>query len=163
MALPVLVNLYQLEPDPKILRWGGKIGGLALGILALLFYRVLVKYDFSTIDLPLAFITQHWNKGWRYLYFLVLWGEMFTTLIAHAYGLVSRFNLTNNRWYLGKLFFILVMAMLVSRLGFARLIKRFYPLFGFFSFIVLLPLCLKPLPASEEGIENYRKSYFFIL
>jgi uncharacterized membrane protein YkvI len=163
MALPVLVTLYRLEPDPMILKWGGLIGGLSLGILALLFYRVLVKYDFSTIDLPLAFITQHWKKGWRYLYLVALWGELFTTLIAHAYALASRFNLPKNRWYLGKLFLILSMAVLISRLGFARLIKRLYPLFGFFSFTILLPLWFKPLPALEDGQEIYRKSSFFDL
>ncbi|HBT17840.1 MAG TPA: hypothetical protein DEB05_12900 [Firmicutes bacterium] len=150
MALPILVNLYQIESDPEILKWGGRMGGLALGSLALLFHMLLSKYDFSSIDLPLFYLTQNWKQWWRYLFSFVLWGELFTTLIADAYGLVSRFNLQKSKNYLGKLFLMLILAVLVSRIGFAHLIKRFYPLFGFLSFTILMPLWLRPLPPLKE-------------
>lgn len=157
MSLPVLVNLYQLEPEPAVLKWGGLAGGFALGTLALLIHFILRRYNFSTIDLPIFFLTQKWSRWWRYLYSFVLWGELFTTLVAHAYGLVSRFKLEKSKVYLGKLFGILALAVLVSRIGFARLITRFYPLFGIFSLTILLPLGLRPLPPVRKGEEIYRK------
>jgi len=162
MSLPVLVTLYQLEPEPSVLRWGGWAGGLALGLLAILQHLVLRRYNFATIDLPLLYLTQKWNRWWRYLYSFVLWGELFTTLVAHAYGLSSRFKLTKGKGGPLKLGALLALAVVVSRMGFARLIARFYPLFGFFSLTVLLPLALRPLPAVRKEKEIYRKKGIFV-
>ncbi|NLW56395.1 MAG: hypothetical protein GX050_07265 [Firmicutes bacterium] len=161
MSLPVLVNLYQLEPEPSVLRWGGWTGGFALGVLALLLHLVLRRYNFSTIDLPLLFLTQKWSRWWRYLYSFVLWGELFTTLVAHAYGLSSRFKLVSSKAGLVKLSGLLALAVLVSRIGFARLITRFYPLFGLVSLTILLPLALRPLPSVRKEEEIYRKKGIF--
>lgn len=166
LALPVLVNLYRLEPDPVILRWGGLVGGGALGILAFFFYNMLKNYDFSGIDLPVLFLTRNWRWGWPYFYSLVLWGELFTSLVANVYGLLSRFRLEKTRFYGGKLFSLMVLAAFVSRFGFARLIKKVYPLYGYLAFTLLIPLMVRPLPdpPSPGGQERpgiFQKKPFF--
>src|SRR5690606_15926229 len=113
LALPVLVNLYRLEPDPVVLKWGGVVGGSALGILAFLFHLVLKNHNFSGVDLPVLFLTRNWKWGWPFFYSLVLWGELFTSLVANAYGLIRRFRLEKARFYGGKLFLLMVLAALV--------------------------------------------------
>jgi uncharacterized membrane protein YkvI len=161
LALPVLVNLYRLEPDPTVLKWGGIAGGCVLGMLAFFFYTVLTNYDFSGIDLPVLFLTGNWRWGWPFFYSLVLWGELFTSLVANAYGLISRFHLDKTRFYGLKVFLLMVLAAFISQLGFARLIKKIYPFYGYFAFTLLLPLLIRPLPPSKEGREIYRKRHFF--
>ena len=161
LALPVLVTLYRLEPDPIILKGGGLLGGCALGILACLFHFVLKSFDFRGIELPILFLTQKWRWGWPFFYSLVLWGELFTSLVANTYGLVSRFRLEESRSYLWKLALVLILAALVSRFGFARLLQKVYPLYGCFAWTVLVPLALRPLPPPKEEADKARKSRFF--
>lgn len=160
LALPVLVTLYRLESDPVVLRWGGVVGGLTLGILAFLFHTVLKNYNFAAVDLPVLFLTKNWRWGWPVFYSFVLWGELFTSLVANAYGLSARFNLEKDGFYLGKLLFILLMAALVSQFGFARLITKVYPLSGYFAFTLLLPLALRPLPGEGRRGKSQKKQYF---
>lgn len=161
LALPVLVTLYRLEPDPGVLKGGGILGGIALGLLAFLFHLVLKDYDFSTVDLPVLALTRNWRWGWPFFYSFVLWGELFTSLVANAYGLVARFRLEQGRTYPLKLALLFGGAALVSRLGFARLLKKVYPLYGYFALTILLPLAFRPLPAPKEGADNPRKTGFF--
>jgi uncharacterized membrane protein YkvI len=160
LALPVLVTLYRLEADPVLLRWGGVVGGITLGILAFLFHTALKNHDFAEVDLPVLFLTRDWRWGWPVFYSFVLWGELFTSLVANAYGLCARFNLEKNRFYLGQLFLILVVAALVSQFGFAQLITKVYPLSGYFAFTLLLPLALLPLPDEERRGKIQKKQYF---
>lgn len=166
LAFPVLVNLYRLEPDPVVLKWGGMAGGGTLGILAFFFYTILKNYDFSGIDLPVLFLTRNWRWGWPFFYSLVLWGELFSSLVANVYGLLSRFRLEKTRFYGGKLLVLLVLAALVSRFGFARLIKKVYPFYGYLAFTLLVPLLVRPLPKASAAGEKerqgkYQKKPFF--
>ncbi|NLM38222.1 MAG: hypothetical protein GX202_08870 [Firmicutes bacterium] len=161
LALPVLVTLYRLEPDPAVLVGGGLVGGVGLGILACLFHLVLKEFDFAAIDLPILFLTRRWRWGWPFFYSFVLWGELFTSLVANLYGLVSRFHLEEDRFYLWKLAFVLLLAVVVSRFGFARLLQKVYPFFGCFALTILLPLALRPLPPAKKEADKARKRRFF--
>ena len=91
----------------------------------------------------------------------MLWGELFTSLVANTYGLVSRFRLEESRSYLWKLALVLILAALVSRFGFARLLQKVYPLYGCFAWTVLVPLALRPLPPPKEEADKARKRRFF--
>ena len=161
LALPVLVTLHRWEPDPGILMGGGLLGGFALGILASLFHLVLKSFDFSGIELPILFLTQKWRWGWPFFYSFVLWGELFTSLVANAYGLVSRFHLEHGQAYLGKLALVLFLAAVVSRFGFARLLQKVYPFYGCFALTILVPMALCPLPKPKKEADKARKSRFF--
>lgn len=160
LALPVLVTLYRLESDAVVLRWGGVVGGVILGILAFLFHTALKNHNFTAVDLPILFLTRNWRWGWPVFYSFVLWGELFTSLVANTYGLSVRFNLEENRFYLGQLFILLVLAALVSKFGFARLISQIYPLSGYFAFTLLVPLALRRLPSEERRGIFQKKQYF---
>lgn len=151
LALPVLVTLYRLDDDAAVLRWGGVLGGITLGVLAFLFHRVMAATNGGTGDLPLFFLTEGWGKWWRYGYAVVLWGELFSTLIAHGYGLATRLGPAESRKFTLRVTGLLALAGLIGKIGFSRLIMNLYPLFGLVSFFLLLPLFLRPLPASRKA------------
>lgn len=161
LALPVLVTLHQLEREETVLKWGGVVGGLALGILALLFHQVMLQRDASGSELPLLALTMNWGRGWRIGYTIVLWGELFTTLIAHTYGLATRLGFINHRWFSGQIFLLLSISVMIGWFGFARLIATLYPVFGVVSLLILLPLGIRPLPSGEKEKKTNRKSYIF--
>lgn len=146
LALPVLVTLHQLEKDRQVLTWGGILGGFSLGLLALLFHQTLLSCSVGKDELPLLTLASGWGGWWRFLYPMVLWGELFTTLTAHTYGLATRLGFVKNRWFLAQLFILLCCSVIVSRFGFSRLIGVFYPIFGIASLLIMGPLGIRPLP-----------------
>ena len=150
LALPVLVTMYQLEKDPAVLRWGGVLGGIGLGALAFLFHQAISGMDGFRWELPLMMIIKGWGQVWGWIYAFVLWGELFSTLLAHAFGLATRLGWVNQRWYVWQLTLLLAGTVLISRVGFADLIRLVYPVFGLFSILMLIPLALKPLPVQNS-------------
>lgn len=151
LALPVLVTLYRLDDNPATLRRGGILGGVSLGVLAFLFHRILMG-AVSVGELPLFFLTREWSGWWRYGYGLVLWGELFSTLIAHGYGLATRLGPAESPRYILRVTSLLLFAMVIGRIGFARLVTNVYPLFGVVCFLLLLPLCFRPLPPNHGKV-----------
>lgn len=150
LALPVLVTLHRLHDEAAVLRRGGVLGGISLGLLAFLFHRVMVAAGGGSGELPLFLLTAGWGGWWRYCYSLVLWGELFSTLIAHCYGLATRIGPAENHRFTLRVAALMALAVLIGRVGFGRLIMNLYPLFGMVSFSLLVPLLLKPLPAPEK-------------
>ncbi len=157
LALPVLVTLHRLDGEAGVLRWGGVLGGISLGVLAFLFHRVMAAAGGGMGELPLFILTAGWGGWWRYGYALVLWGELFSTLIAHGYGLATRIGPADNRRFTLRVAGLMVLAVIIGQIGFSRLIRVLYPFFGMVSFILLLPLLLKPLPAPRGSGDTGRR------
>ncbi|NLW08278.1 MAG: hypothetical protein GX036_00290 [Firmicutes bacterium] len=151
LALPVLVTLHRLHDNAAVLRRGGILGGVSLGVLAFLFHRVMAAAGGSGGELPLFVLTADWGGLWRYGYALVLWGELFSTLIAHGYGLATRIGPAESRYFTLSVAVLMVVAVIIGQVGFGRLIMVLYPFFGMVSFFLLLPLLLKPLPAPQKN------------
>ena len=140
LAIPVLSAIHFVEDDPDILRWGGFFGGVGLGIVALLFNFALLRSPSMTeIELPLLPLIAVFGPKVRWGFALVLWGELFTTYIANLYGLVQRWGESRRRIGYGlRLFFMVVLSAMISRLGFSWLIHMTYPVFGILSFLFIV-------------------------
>ncbi|HEX2952885.1 MAG TPA: hypothetical protein VHR47_02740 [Bacillota bacterium] len=156
LALPVLVAVHQLEPDERILRWGGWIGGLGLGLTALLFHLALLRTPNGLFqsELPLFPILARWGGWARGIYAFVLWGELFTTYIANIYGLVQRWGEIRSPSYRWRLILVVIASILIGQFGFAPLIQKVYPIFGLFSLLLLVYLFFKLTPViPEKGVK----------
>lgn len=157
LALPVLGTMHQLEEDPEVLKWGGLLGGAALGVLAFLFHQTISGVNGHLWELPLMVVIKGWGRVWGWVYAFVLWGEIFSTLLAHAFGLATWFGLVNHKWYLLQLFLLLAGTVLISGAGFARLVRVVYPIFGLISIVMLIPLGIRPLPFTGSGSQSQEK------
>lgn len=148
LAVPVLVTLHRLEPDGKLLRNGGWLGGVGLGLAALMLHLALTRSAGVGIrsELPLFSLLARWGPWVRGIYAFVLWGELFTTYIANVFGLVQRWGERGKTSYLTRLIVIVAASALIGRMGFAPLIQRVYPVFGVFSLLIigLFLIRLKP-------------------
>ncbi|HHZ19180.1 MAG TPA: hypothetical protein GX391_01510 [Firmicutes bacterium] len=145
LSLPVLVLLHRMEPDPALLRLGGWVGGIGLGIVALLFHLAITRTATNpiTLELPLLPLLEVLGPWIKQAYAVILWGELFTTYIANVYGIVQRWGESRGLSYENRLLLVILATVAISRAGFARMIRIFYPLFGGFSLLLLLCLVLK--------------------
>lgn len=159
-AIPVLLSLGKNYPDTSQLKIGAWLGSLILGLMAGLIHGSIIS-NFGRVNqcpLPMTILAKTTGDWFYWTYILILWGEMFTTLIANTYGVAERLANTTRLPYRGWVLILTLIGIFISKLGFINLIARGYPLFGYLCIIILVFILLKPLPSSKIPLKKLFES-----
>lgn len=118
---------------------GGAIGGLLLGLMALVIGFALLRFSPSAFlyEIPMVHIAGKIHPILKLFYIFFLWLALLTTAIANAYGLTNSVaQLTG--WNSQVVGLILLAAVLpFTPVGFTKLVANLYPLFGYAGLPVL--------------------------
>lgn len=132
LAVPLMLSIGGSGVSPAAIKKGSWLGGVGFGGLLLCSHWLLLTPSPTTIGspLPLATIasTQHLWLG--HLYSVLLYAEIFTTLVANFYSIgISIQNTRSFRrpWAIPAL---LICCLMLGQLGFAALLHRLYPALG---------------------------------
>lgn len=144
LALTLLAPMGGSIKDPRILTWGGCLGGAGLGLTSLLLVVVtLTHYPATTLEeIPMLFITQAQGLHTTAPYVIVLWAEMLTTAIAGLYGFAQAAQHWTGIPFPYVVLGTVITAVIGSQWGFSHLIGVLYPLFGYFSLLFVLALAI---------------------
>ncbi|MBU5676316.1 hypothetical protein KQI88_07795 [Alkaliphilus sp. MSJ-5] len=144
-SIVVMCSLYPLIYDKKAAKLGGLLGGLVLGILAMIILLSLMVLYTSVIGLEVPMVTVASTLGdlWKTLYSFVLLLAMFTTAIANGYGCILGIaNLTRiNEKFISII--VCVISVPLAMVGFKKLVTFFYPLFGYIGMLFICAIILK--------------------
>lgn len=148
MSQAVLVPLGAEIQDEKTLRMGGWIGGIGLGFMLLISYFAMQLYflEVKELEIPMAFIIHQLGVMFKILFLLVMWGEIFTTLIGNIYGLAVNIKKVLSFRLPIIIALIFLSAYLCSLVGFPVLISYLYPAFGYCGLMVLILLIVRKIP-----------------
>lgn len=148
MAQAVLVPLGAEIDDEKTLRMGGWIGGLGLGIMLFTSnYAMQLRIDEAQLfDLPMALIISQLGNWMKLFFLMVMWAEIFTTLVSNVYGLT-----TNLRRMVSLSPKVIMMGIFASGyacslFGFSNLVYYLYPIFGYCGFFLIIQLLYRFVP-----------------
>ncbi|UJF31530.1 YkvI family membrane protein [Paenibacillus hexagrammi] len=140
MAQAVLVPMGAAVANKTVLVWGGLLGGAGIGLLLLAAHYSLAAQmpGIAHYEIPMGHIITKLGSVPQVAYILVIYGEIFTTFIADAYGLSlqlqQRMNIRPNVLIMG----ILALSYCVSLIGFKALLSALYPIFGLISMVWLV-------------------------
>lgn len=144
MAQPVLVPLANEIRDEDVLKWGGIIGG---GVLSLILFSghiaLLTVPDVHHFEIPMAEIMKGFMSAFYGIYILIIYGEIFTSVIGDIYGLERQLRTIlpySNYLLIGG---IITVSYLISLVGYGSLISFLYPLFGYISLVLLFLLMIR--------------------
>lgn len=144
----VLVPLGSEAKDESVLKWGGFWGGIGLGVMLSISHIAIHSRmpEILRFDIPMAEIIRGFGWFFHLLFILVIYGEIFTTLIGNVFGITrhiqSIYALPRN-WVVLT---ILLICLLISQIGFTSLLTYLYPLFGYMGMILLIFLVVKAIP-----------------
>ncbi|MBP1989209.1 YkvI family membrane protein [Paenibacillus eucommiae] len=141
-AQAVLVPMGSAIRNRSVLYWGGLLGGVGIGLLLLAAHYALSAQmpGIAQFEIPMGNIITKLGMAAQIAYLLVIYGEIFTTFIADAYGLCLQLQQRTKLPRQWILIFVLLSSYLVSQIGFKVLLSALYPLFGMVSVVWLVML-----------------------
>ncbi|WP_159887177.1 YkvI family membrane protein [Paenibacillus puerhi] len=146
MAQAVLVPLGAKIKDRQVLLGGGLLGGIAIGSMLLAAHMALSSQmpGIQQFDIPMSQLIGRVGGWFQLLFLLVIYGEIFTTLLANVYGLCLQLEQRLGIRYSLVMPLVLLTSYAGSQIGFKVLVSSLYPLFGVLSMAWLVLLVFRP-------------------
>lgn len=141
------------ESNPRVAKWGGLLGGLGIGLMIILahlaiFSRISTVKD---VDLPLLKIVEEISPHLAIVMALILFGMIFNTGLGMFYGFVSRFFEMNTKRANLVAIITLVIAFILSFVGFTDLVSKVYKFIGFIGLVLMAVLIYAPVRLRKLG------------
>lgn len=147
LGVSVLAPLGGEIKNRRTLFWGGILGGLGLGFLAMIINLAILSHypDSAQYEIPSLFVAGRLAWAVQLTFSFVLWAEIFTTIIGSIYGLAVRVSDYTGLNYRIVAVVLMVAAFAFSQFGFSGLVGTLYPAFGYISLAFLFSLLVSPL------------------
>jgi uncharacterized membrane protein YkvI len=135
LAQAILVPIGYSAKDSRTIRLAGIMGGAGMGLLLFAAHFALSTQmpGIGRYEIPMAFLIRQMGPIVQFLFLIVIYSEIFTTLIADAFGLAHQLNRRLPALEPIILPAILTIGYAVSLIGFSNLVSTLYPLFGLVS------------------------------
>ncbi|CAH8771185.1 hypothetical protein [Paenibacillus dendritiformis] len=147
-AQAVMVPLGREVEDENAIKWGGFLGGVGLGLMLIVSHFAINSRmpEILQFHFPMAEIIRSLGPFVHVLFLLVIYGEIFTTLIGNVFGITRQIQSLYNIPKSGIVLAVLLACFIISQAGFTSLLTYLYPLFGYLGIILLIVLAAKRLP-----------------
>ncbi|NMD72790.1 hypothetical protein HHO41_21445 [Bacillus sp. DNRA2] len=146
LAQAVLVPVANEINDDLTLKWGGIIGGIALtSILICGHFSLIMLPQFESFEVPMAVIVKNIAAVFYWIYVMVIYGEIFTSVIGNVFGLERQLQNYVTLPSLVIISGIFLSCYFVSLVDYGELLSYLYPLFGYLSLAFIVLLWMKPL------------------
>jgi len=136
----VLVPLSNEIKNEKYMIIGTIVGAIGLTLLStcinfilLLNMPYILKYQ-----IPLLYISNRFGKLIQIVLIGIIWLEMFSTEVSDIFSVTKTLEEKFMISYKKSIFFIMLLAIPISQIGFVNLIHVLYPAFGVVSIIFML-------------------------
>lgn len=146
LAQAVLVPVAAEIKDDETVKWGGILGGIALTLILLSSHLTLIMLpNVENYDIPMAVIMKSLASGLYWIFILVIYGEIFTSVIGNIFGLerqIRTYLALPSLLIVGVIFII---TLIISLIEYGTLLSYLYPIFGYICIIFIILLWMKPL------------------
>lgn len=148
MAQAVLVPLGAQVQDRSVLFWGGLWGGVSIGLMLIAGHFALSAQmpGIMSYDIPMGQLIYGLGSLLPLLFVFVIYGEIFTTLLADVYGLSLQIEQRTRLSYKTIVPMVLLLSYGVSQIGFKALISSLYPLLGMLSLAWMVMMMWRKTP-----------------
>lgn len=125
---------------------GGTLGGLCLGIIAIMLNISLLKVEYvQQYEIPLFSLIPEDRIVLLIIVSITIWLAIYTTALGNIYGLVSRIQKRWGNISTSKLTILLILIIApLSLFGFSTLVNILYPLYGVVSLYLMATILLYP-------------------
>ncbi|WP_201715190.1 YkvI family membrane protein [Rossellomorea arthrocnemi] len=145
MAQAVLVPVAGEVKDREVIKYGGYLGGFFLTLILISSHITLVMIpNVTQYQIPMAVVMKSFVSGFYIVYILIIYGEIFTSVIGGVFGLEKQLSSYWKGPSLLTFTGIFLMIYSLSFFEYSELLSYLYPLFGYMSLLFIILLWMKP-------------------
>ncbi|MFL6558009.1 MAG: hypothetical protein ACJ8MO_18075, partial [Bacillus sp. (in: firmicutes)] len=149
LSQAVLVPIATEVKDDWTIKWGGILGGSALTIILIASHFTLIMLpNLELYNIPMAIVMKNLAPFLYWIFVLVIYGEIFTSVIGNVFGLDRQLKQYFSIPTMVSVTLIFVVSYLISLVNYGTLLSYLYHLFGYICMIFFILLWLKPFPTS---------------
>jgi uncharacterized membrane protein YkvI len=146
LAQAVLVPIATEIKDDWIIKWGGILGGVFLTLILIASHFTLIMLPgVERYEIPMAIIMKNLASSFYWLFVLVIYGEIFTSVIGNVFGIERQLKQMTNIPMIVSFTLIFGISYWISLFDYGKLLAYLYPLFGNVSLLFIALLWIKPL------------------
>lgn len=136
LLIPVLISLRKQITDSKNIKYISIISGILMVTVSIMLFMLLTQTNaqLSMLEMPIVYIISESFSKFKYIYAFVILASIFTTAISIGIGFLQNVS-KNKKSYTQFVLLMCITSMLVSNIGFSKLVKFIYPLFGYLGII----------------------------
>lgn len=144
LAQSVLVPLASEAKDRNAIKWGGILGGAGLCLILLCGHLAILSVEqFYQYNIPMAEVVRRFNATFHFFFVLIIFGEVFTTLIGNIFGMTKQVQSITGWKNHFIIYFILLVSYCFSYVGYSDFIHVLYPTIGWIGLIFLPIIAFK--------------------
>jgi uncharacterized membrane protein YkvI len=146
LAQAVLVPVAAEIKDDHTVKWGGILGGIALTLILLSSHLTLIMLPgFETYEIPMAVIMKQLASGLHWIFVLIVYGEIFTSVIGNIFGLERQLQNYIKLPSIIVVSILFIICYFISLIQYGTLLSILYPVFGYISLTFIILLWMKPI------------------
>ena len=151
LAQAVLVPIATEVKDDWTIKWGGILGGAALTFILISSHFTLIMLpDLELYNIPMAIIMKNMAPFLYWIFVLVIYGEIFTSVIGNIFGLDRQVKQYIPVSTIVSVTAIFAVAYLISLVNYGTLLSYLYPFFGYICMVFFVLLWMKPFKPNEK-------------
>jgi uncharacterized membrane protein YkvI len=145
LSTAVLGPLGKEAVDGRTGFWGGVIGGVVLGLGALLIDLALLGSlpESARYEVPMVQLARRFPPVVSGIYSIILWAEVYTTAVSSLYGLAVRLAQPESPRYRVVVGSATVGALVLSQVGFSQMVSVLLPVVGWLGLVLIAGLILR--------------------
>ena len=139
LAQAVLVPVAYEVNDERIIKKGAMLGGIFLTVILLTgHFSLMTLPDVTNYEIPSAVLMKTVGGHLHWMFILVIYGEIFTSVIGNIYGLQRQISNYIKVPGIVIIVFSFIVALIIGAYGYGRLLGYLYPIFGYISLLFLV-------------------------
>lgn len=145
LLIPVVISMKKYC-DKKNIRIISFLIGLIIFLLGGFVYIILLRGNtyIMQMDMPIAYIIKKFYKKYSIFYGIVIIISIFTSIISAGFGFLKNCS-KNKKEYQRYLKLMCVSSILISNIGFSKLVDLLYPIFGLFGIIQIYFILIRKI------------------
>ena len=161
ILIPVLATLKECINNRKQVLLTSIFSSTFILVLSFFIYGLLLKGQFyvKELELPLIQVTLEFGNAFKYLYGFIIIISIFTSAISTGYSFLKNIS-KSKKSYKSILVLMCVTSIIISPIGFSKLVEILYPIFGFLGLIPIIYLLnfkvksINNLKLLEKNLKN---------
>ncbi len=140
LLMPVLISLKKQITKEKNIKKVSILVTIIILILSISIFFLLLNANINEIEnqeMPIVYIISNYFNKYKKIYAFIVLASIFTTAISVGIGFLQNISKNSNS-YPQFVLFMCITSLLMSNIGFSKLLNFIYPVFGYIGILQIV-------------------------